>query len=507
MAIFHLDVSTISRSAGRSAVAAAAYRAGARLLDARTGEVFDFARRHGIAQSFIAAPAGAPAWADDRNALWNAAEAAETRKNSTVAREWLVALPAELDAEARTQLVRDLAAELVRRYGVAVDAAIHAPSERGDDRNHHAHLLTSTRTLTAEGLGAKTRVLDAAKTGGAEIEHMRAWWADTVNDALEAAGSRERIDPRAKAVQGVEAAARAQEAAQEADALEALTAAPKNLSDARKGFVAAITHPRAALAPDGAAAAQSARAEARRLSKRAARLAKPVQRHEGPQGRAVSLKIEARQQEEAIAEAEARRQRKAEAEERQRKEAQQVETRRLTDEAKTPRAAQQEVAQQLNPVERSMAHWMKQAETFPTPAQPWPRPSFVFSPETVRRGIASAGVQATNMQVWEIVRSVMRRWIERITEALPAIKPGPDVWRAFTGGHVEAARTLEALTSEEHGDPPLRSPLLPAIRQHEQREFERRWQADQEAQARRAYRPDPSPKPSRRNEPGGGLEM
>ena len=154
MAIFHLDVSTISRSAGRSAVAAAAYRAGARLLDARTGEVFDFARRHGIAQSFIAAPAGAPAWADDRNALWNAAEAAETRKNSTVAREWLVALPAELDAEARAQLVRDLAAELVRRYGVAVDAAIHAPSERGDDRNHHAHLLTSTRTLTAVGLGA-----------------------------------------------------------------------------------------------------------------------------------------------------------------------------------------------------------------------------------------------------------------------------------------------------------------------------------------------------------------
>lgn len=67
---------------------------------------------------------------------------------------------------------------------MAVDAAVHAPNREGDQRNHHAHLLTTTRSATPEGLGPKTRILDAAKTGGVEIAAMRKWWAGTVNGWL-----------------------------------------------------------------------------------------------------------------------------------------------------------------------------------------------------------------------------------------------------------------------------------------------------------------------------------
>src|SRR3546814_6646442 len=84
---------------------------------------------------------------------------AETRKNSTVAREYEIALPAELSAKARRDLALGLAREISERHGVAVDVAIHAPGREGDHRNHHAHLLTTTRRIGPEGLGAKTREL------------------------------------------------------------------------------------------------------------------------------------------------------------------------------------------------------------------------------------------------------------------------------------------------------------------------------------------------------------
>ncbi len=79
---------------------------------------------------------------------------------------------------------------------MAVDVAIHAPHREGDQRNHHAHVLTSTRKLEPEGFTAKTRVLDSAKTRGVEIEQMRGVWADLQNRALERAGEVERVDHR-----------------------------------------------------------------------------------------------------------------------------------------------------------------------------------------------------------------------------------------------------------------------------------------------------------------------
>ncbi|WP_187431967.1 hypothetical protein ROLI_048560 (plasmid) [Roseobacter fucihabitans] len=196
MASYHLSVKTIKRSAGRTATAAAAYRVGERIECQREGRIHDYTRKQGIEETFIIAPENAPDWAQDRAALWNAAEASETRSNSVTAREWELSLPFEISAEVRSQITREFAEQLVSRYGVAVDVAIHAPNREGDQRNHHAHVLTSTRKLEAEGFTAKTRVLDSAKTGGVEIDQMRGFWAELQNRALERAGEVERVDHR-----------------------------------------------------------------------------------------------------------------------------------------------------------------------------------------------------------------------------------------------------------------------------------------------------------------------
>ena len=230
MASFHLSVKTVKRSAGRSATAAAAYRAGACIACEREGRVHDYTRKSGVEETFILAPEDAPDWAQDRSALWNAAEARETRINSVTAREWELALPSEIGAGERSAIVRDFAQELVARYGVAVDVAIHAPHREGDQRNHHAHVLTSTRVLTADGFTDKTRVLDAAKTGGVEIEAMRGLWAELQNRALERAehgaglapGELERVDHRSLEVQREAAVGRG-----DALSAEALDRAPE----------------------------------------------------------------------------------------------------------------------------------------------------------------------------------------------------------------------------------------------------------------------------------------
>lgn len=199
MAIFHLSVKTIGRSAGRSATAAIAYRSGESITDERTGVVHDYSRKRGIEHTEIFLPENSPEWASDRGALWNAAEQAETRKNSTVAREFEVAMPAELNQAERLDLVREFAAELVKRHRMAVDIAIHEPGKDGDHRNHHAHVLCSTRRLTVQGFTEKTRELDDQKSG--EVEHWRAKWAEISNRHLENAGRQERVDHRSLAAQ------------------------------------------------------------------------------------------------------------------------------------------------------------------------------------------------------------------------------------------------------------------------------------------------------------------
>lgn len=203
MASFHLAVKAISRSVGRSATAAAAYRAGVEITDERTGLVHDYTRKAGVEHREIVLPAGAPEWAADRAALWNAAEHAERRKDAKVAREYEIALPAELSAEERRGLALEFAGHISERYGVGVDVSIHAPGREGDQRNHHAHLLTTTRKIGPDGMGAKTRELDVKTTASSEVEQLREVWAGMQNQALDRAKVAERVDHRSFERQGV----------------------------------------------------------------------------------------------------------------------------------------------------------------------------------------------------------------------------------------------------------------------------------------------------------------
>lgn len=202
MAIYHLSVKTIGRSAGRTATAAAAYRAGAEITDERTGEVHDYRRKRDVESATLLVPEGAPEWATNRAALWNAAEQSETRKNSTVAREFEIALPSELSAQERQTLAHAFAREIVARHGCAADVAIHAPGREGDHRNHHAHILCTTRRLTPDGFGEKCRELDDRKTK--VVDGWRERFADLQNAHLERAGVAERVDHRSLKEQGIE---------------------------------------------------------------------------------------------------------------------------------------------------------------------------------------------------------------------------------------------------------------------------------------------------------------
>jgi hypothetical protein len=202
LAIYHLSVKTISRAAGRSATGAAAYRAAVAITDARTGEIHDYRRKGGVEFAELVLPDGAPQWASDRSTLWNAAERAETRKNSTVAREFEIALPSDLSSEERKRLAIHFARELVKRHRCAADVAIHAPGRDGDIRNHHAHILLTTRRLAPTGFSEKTRELDEVKTG--EIARWRERFAFLQNECLHEAGVSAQVDHRSLAVQGID---------------------------------------------------------------------------------------------------------------------------------------------------------------------------------------------------------------------------------------------------------------------------------------------------------------
>jgi len=208
MAIYSCRVQTISRSKGRSATAAAAYRSGTSIEDIRTGEIHNYTNRRGVETTGIVLPSNAPSELYERDTLWNEAEAAETRKNSTVAREVLVAVPHELDQESREELIEGYAKHLSDRYQTGVDYAIHEPDTEGDNRNYHAHILMTTRRIDEQGFGAKTRELDEIggenPRGKLEVNNIRQTWEEHANKSLERSGKDERIDSRSLKDQGVD---------------------------------------------------------------------------------------------------------------------------------------------------------------------------------------------------------------------------------------------------------------------------------------------------------------
>ena len=205
MAVYHFSAKTVSRSAGRSSTAAAAYRAAERIVDERTGEIHDYTRKGGVVASEVILPGGGTM---ERAALWNKVEAHHKRGDATVAREFVVALPAELDPTQRQDLARSYARELADRYRVAVDVNVHAPGKDGDQRNHHAHILLSAcYASTAGALGKKAVELDpihCQRHGLANVvEVERERWEHLANQALEKAGQEARIDHRSLEAQGI----------------------------------------------------------------------------------------------------------------------------------------------------------------------------------------------------------------------------------------------------------------------------------------------------------------
>ncbi|MAB17613.1 MULTISPECIES: MobQ family relaxase [Pseudomonadota] len=201
MAIYHLRASMISRSQGRSVTAASAYRVAERIEDRRTGLTFDYAAKGGVDHTEILAPDHAPDWVHDRSELWNRVEESETRKNSQVAREVRVALPDELTHAQRVALVRDYAQTQFVDRGMVADIALHAPGRAGDERNHHAHILLTTREVDADGFTTKNRDWNKVEV----LEGWREAWARDSNAALERAGVEDRVDHRTLVAQRDEA--------------------------------------------------------------------------------------------------------------------------------------------------------------------------------------------------------------------------------------------------------------------------------------------------------------
>ena len=208
MAIYHFHIKVHSRRSGVSAQARAAYRSGSQktssilrsaayrsggvLQDKSTGETHDFTRKRGVEWTGILAPAWAPAWAYDRQRLWNAVEASETRVNSRLAREAEMSIPRELTPEQGRALVEGFVQEQFVRLGMVADIAIHRVKAADGGSQPHAHVLLTTREISQRGFGEKRRDWN-------KVELLNSWrpaWQEACNKALADAGSDARVDHR-----------------------------------------------------------------------------------------------------------------------------------------------------------------------------------------------------------------------------------------------------------------------------------------------------------------------
>ena len=229
MALYHFHVTQVKRSAGQSAVACAAYRAGEKLHSEYYGEVSDFTRKGGVICSEIHLPAHAPTEYADRQTLWNAVEKAERGKKAQLAYSFDIALQNELSLDENIALARQFVSEQLVSRGMIADFAIHQPDkEDGGIPNPHFHILCPIRPIEPDGKwGCKQRrryrldedgnrimgedgkpLFDAVSTtdwGTPEtLEYWREAWADMVNAKFEEKGLTCRIDHRSYERQGLD---------------------------------------------------------------------------------------------------------------------------------------------------------------------------------------------------------------------------------------------------------------------------------------------------------------
>ena len=229
MALFHLSVTQTKRSAGQSAIASAAYRAGERLYSEYYGEYSDYTRKGGVICSDILLPSHAPPEYADRQTLWNAVEKAERGKNAQLAYSFDIALQNEFSLEENIALARQFLLENFVSRGMVVDFAVHQPDrEDGGIPNPHFHVLCPIRPIEQNGKwGLKQRrvyeldedgnrirdqngefVFNAVPTtdwGSPEtLEHWREAWAEMCNAKFAEKGIDVRIDHRSYERQGVD---------------------------------------------------------------------------------------------------------------------------------------------------------------------------------------------------------------------------------------------------------------------------------------------------------------
>lgn len=199
VAVYRFSAQVIGRSTGRSATGAAAYRAGIAITDERTGLTHDYRRRGGVVHAEIVAPVKSPDWVQDRVSLWNAVEQVERRKDAQLAREILMSLPHELNEDERRALAKSFVEKEFVSRGMVADIAIHAPDREGDNRNHHAHIMLTMRSITEAGFGKKDRSWNETSL----LEHWRERWAEEQNAALERSGHDVQVDHRSLEEQGI----------------------------------------------------------------------------------------------------------------------------------------------------------------------------------------------------------------------------------------------------------------------------------------------------------------
>jgi len=200
MAIYHLSVKVISRSAGRSAVAAAAYRSAGRLHDERIDRTHDFTNKGGVVHSEVLLPEGAPEHLSDREQLWNAVEASEKRKDAQLSREVEFAIPREMNQEQGIALARDFVEREFVERGMIADLNVHWDVGADGLAKPHAHVMLTMREVNDDGFGAKARDWNRTEL----VEHWRERWAEHVNERLAELDIDARIDHRSLEAQGTD---------------------------------------------------------------------------------------------------------------------------------------------------------------------------------------------------------------------------------------------------------------------------------------------------------------
>ncbi|HTS17716.1 MAG TPA: MobQ family relaxase [Verrucomicrobiae bacterium] len=199
MAIYRLEAKIVSRGKGHSAVAAAAYRTAAKILDERADKTHDYSSRtKGVVASVILRPENSPEWTAKTASLWNTVELSEKRKDAQLCREFILAVPRELSSEQQFQLSVEWAqAELVSR-GMVAEVSLHNPKNA---KNPHVHILATLRTLDGDKFSAKKSREWNEKT---QLHDWRESWCKAENAALEKAGRPERVDHRSLKDQGID---------------------------------------------------------------------------------------------------------------------------------------------------------------------------------------------------------------------------------------------------------------------------------------------------------------